>query len=57
MTDTKQSAIKAYNNSKEYIAIKKDAESNWPAWKVSIYNSSIAVSAHAKKVIVKQSSY
>lgn len=36
--------------SQEYVSIRKTAESNWPAWKVTTYNQSIAVSNHAKKL-------
>lgn len=39
--------------SESYTTIRGEAESKWPAWKVSTYNSNIAVSAHAKKVVVK----
>lgn len=49
--------VKAANNSKiqystQYLTIRKETE-NWPAWKVTAYNASIAKSAHAKKIEVK----
>lgn len=28
----------------------KEAISKWPAWKVTVYNTSVATSNHAKKV-------
>lgn len=36
--------------SENYKFVRSDAESKWPAWKVSTYNANVAVSAHAKKV-------
>lgn len=33
-----------------YHAIRKEATSKWPAWKVTVYNASVATSNHAKKV-------
>lgn len=49
--------VKVVNNSKiqystQYLTIKKETE-NWPAWKVTAYNASIAKSTHAKKIEVK----
>jgi len=39
--------------SKDYVAIRKEAESNWPAWKVSTHNANFATSKHARKVAPK----
>ncbi len=45
-----QSDRRSSEYSKEYNSIRKEAESSWPAWKVSTYNANFATSAHAKKV-------
>lgn len=53
-TTSVQTSPKSTNqHSKKYAMIRTDAESKWPAWKVSTYNINVAVSAHAKKVITK----
>lgn len=39
--------------SKEYLEIKHEAETTWPAWKIAAYNETVAVSAHAKKLTAK----
>lgn len=36
--------------SEQYKTIRKEAESRWPEWKVNTYNTSIAISLHAKKL-------
>ena len=36
--------------SEQYKTIRIEAESKWPEWKVTTYNTSIAVSSHAKKL-------
>lgn len=50
MSNTLAAANQTKQYSDRYSEIRKEAESKWPAWKVSTYNSNIAVSAHAKKV-------
>ena len=40
--------------SESYKSVRTDAELRWPAWKVSTYNSNVAVSAHAKKLASKE---
>ena len=50
MSDTKTISNQPKQYSERYAAIRKEAESRWPAWKVSTYNSNVAVSAHARKV-------
>ena len=50
--ETKESIVQY---SEKYIAIKQQAETMWPEWKIKTYNTSVAVSAHARK-LVKQSS-
>ena len=52
-TKTNGSQSKTSSYSKEYLTIRKQAESNWPAWKVSTYNTNFATSKHAKKVASK----
>ncbi len=50
-TASKQQLVKQSGGySKEYDSIRNEAESKWPAWKVSTYNVNFATSAHAKKV-------
>ena len=46
MTDKQDSA----GYSEQYKAIQEKAETEWPRWKVDLYNSSVAISAHAKKI-------
>ena len=53
MTSTLKPLRSQRSYSKSYTVIRTAAESKWPAWKVSTYNSSVAVSAHAKKVTQK----
>jgi len=58
MSDTKKSTtqqpiVQSTGYSKEYNTIRIEAESKWPAWKVTTYNANFATSAHAKKVNVK----
>lgn len=53
MNNTKTITSQPKQYSERYTAIRKEAESKWPAWKVSTYNTSVAVSIHAKKVVVK----
>lgn len=36
--------------SKEYFAIKDMIETTWPQWKIDLYNTQIATSAHAIKL-------
>lgn len=36
--------------SEQYRMIRNEAETKWPAWKVSIYNTCFAVSSHARKL-------
>lgn len=50
MSTTKRVTKKAPEYSVQYQTIKKAAESKWPTWKVTVYNTSIATSVHAKKV-------
>lgn len=54
MNKKKNSTLKSsdlkVSYSESYGIVRSAAESKWPAWKVSAYNSSIAISAHAKKV-------
>lgn len=50
MNDTKVVAKRTGSYSSQYKEIKKQAESTWPAWKITIYNTSVETSAHAKKV-------
>lgn len=53
MNNTKYShraVVQSKTYSKEYDLIRKEAESKWPAWKVSTHNANFATSAHAKKV-------
>ena len=53
MSNTKQLERNTQGNSKEYKAIKHKVETTWPSWKISVYNTCVAVSAHAKKVEAK----
>lgn len=58
MNNSKATAVKASSpstqkHSERYISIRSKAETKWPAWKVSTYNTNIAVSAHAEKVLAK----
>lgn len=54
MSDTKVQAkqvqVKVTGYSVCYQTIRKEATSKWPAWKVAVYNASVATSNHAKKV-------
>lgn len=50
MNDAKAVTKRTGSYSSQYKAIKKQAESTWPAWKVTIYNASASTSAHAKRV-------
>jgi len=53
MSDMKVQAkqvTKVVGYSSYYQAIRKEATSKWPAWKVTVYNVSVATSNHAKKV-------
>ena len=36
--------------SEQYKAIRQEAESRWPQLKVNTYNTSIAISLHARKL-------
>lgn len=50
--------VKTTNNetvqySSQYISIRKEA-AEWPAWKVTAYNTSVASSAYAKKIEEKK---
>ena len=53
MTSTLKPSRSQRSYSESYTVIRTAAESKWPAWKVSTYTSSVAVSAHAKKVAQK----
>jgi hypothetical protein len=58
MNNTKKTAnqktdVQSKEYSKEYSSIRNEAESKWPAWKVSTFNVNFATSAHAKKVDLK----
>lgn len=53
MTSTANPIRVKRSYSESYTVVRTAAESKWPAWKVSTYNSSVAVSAHAKKVAPK----
>lgn len=50
MNDNDKATKDSVKYSDEYLRIRKEAESKWPAWKISIFDSSVAVSAHAKKI-------
>lgn len=50
MIDTKTTAINPKQHSEQYNSIRREAESKWPAWKVSTYNANIAISANARKI-------
>jgi hypothetical protein len=50
-TQVKKTQAKGY--SVDYRSIRKEVESDWPAWKVSTYNANFATSAHARKVTIK----
>lgn len=52
-TNVKAAQIPSKQYSERYNTVRGEAETKWPAWKVSTYNSNIAVSAHAKKVLAK----
>jgi transposase len=52
MNETKGSISQEEEYSENYSKIRKEAESKWPAWKISTYNASVAVSTHAKKIII-----
>ena len=53
-TKTISQAPKIKNGySDDYLRIRSNAEKNWPAWKVSSYNTNFAVSTHAKKITSK----
>lgn len=49
MSEAKVLTEKQIQYSSKYIAIKKEVE-KWPAWKVTVYNTSVATSLHAKKI-------
>jgi hypothetical protein len=49
-TSKQQAFVPTKEFSNEYRSIRREAESKWPAWKVSTYNVNFATSAHAKKV-------
>lgn len=36
--------------SSDYESIRREAESKWPEWKISTYNTNFATSAHARKL-------
>lgn len=40
-------------HSKEYHQIRKEAETEWPAWKREAYNNQFATSAHSKKLLIE----
>lgn len=50
MIDAKMTTINPKQYSEQYNNIRKEAESRWPAWKVSTYNANIAISANARKI-------
>lgn len=50
MNDNGKTVKDSVKYSDEYLRIRKEAESKWPAWKISIFDSSVAVPAHAKKI-------
>lgn len=50
VTSTLNASKSRESYSENYKFVRSDAESKWPAWKVSTYNANVAVSAHAKKV-------
>ncbi|WP_432718626.1 hypothetical protein [Pectinatus frisingensis] len=37
-------------NSKNYTDIMNEIKSEWPEWKIAVYNDSFAISNHAKKI-------
>ena len=47
---TTQSSEKVENYSPIYSTTRKTAEASWPAWKKEVFNNSVAISAHAKKI-------
>ncbi|MPM32772.1 hypothetical protein SDC9_79337 [bioreactor metagenome] len=49
----KTSTQSSMGYSSVYTEIKSKAESRWPEWKIDTYNSGVAVSAHAKKILAK----
>lgn len=53
MNNKNQTTTKSDKYSREYTSIRSEAESKWPAWKVSTYNVNFATTAHAKKVAQK----
>lgn len=46
--NNKQFPILEYSN--DYKLIKAEIESNWPSWKINVYNSKFATSVHAHKI-------
>lgn len=53
MTSTSDVIRSQRSYTESYRLIQSAAKSKWPAWKVSTYNSSVAISIHAKKVSPK----
>lgn len=51
MNDKGKTTEKKEQYSEKYIAIRTQAETTWPAWKISTYNTNVAVSAHARKLV------
>ena len=55
MSDTKKAGERTSpppaQYSEQYTRIRKEAETKWPGWKVTIYNACFAVSSHARKLI------
>ena len=49
MNNVKTSKNVNVQHSLQYIAIRKET-AQWPAWKVTAYNSSVATSIYAKKI-------
>ena len=51
MNDNSTSKEKKEQYSDKYIAIRAQAETTWPAWKITTYNTNVAISAHARKLV------
>ncbi len=51
MSDKTLSKVESEQNgySEYYVAIRTNAEKNWPQWRKVAYNRDFAVSTHAKK--------
>ena len=48
LCEPKERCLSQY--SEQYRTIRNEAESKWPEWKVTTYNTSLAISSHAKKL-------